>query len=91
MTAWFGTSWQAPINDGPWVETPVGERCLYCHKRIKAGDSGILMGMIASALVDIDPPADQEVHENSHTSRPEHRKCFLTQILGRHLAKEVMK
>lgn len=81
MTAWFGITWRAPVNDGPWVETPVGEKCLYCHRRIKAGDSGILMGVIASALVNLKPPKDPEAHENSYTTRPEHRKCFLKQVL----------
>jgi hypothetical protein len=82
VTAWFGRTWHAPINDGPWVATPVGELCLYCEQPIEEDDSGVLMGVVVSALVNLDPPADPSARESSYTMRPEHRKCFLTQVLG---------
>jgi hypothetical protein len=38
---WFGESWGAYVNDTTeHMDTPVGDRCQYCHKVITANDSG---------------------------------------------------
>lgn len=68
MTAWFGPSWDAPVNEGPHVATPVGQLCLWCVEAIEEGDAGVLM----PALGD-----NGEV-----TLEAEHRDCFLRSVLG---------
>jgi len=40
----FGKSWGAPVCDpAVHIETPVGEECGYCDRRIAEGDHGVRM------------------------------------------------
>jgi hypothetical protein len=67
VSAWFGESWDAPVNDGPHVPTPVGKLCLWCTEAIEEGDAGVLLG----ALLKVGEP-----------SQAEHRDCFIRSIVG---------
>lgn len=48
MTSWFGETWNAPINDGPHVPTPVGSHCMDCRVRIEHGDRGVMIPHITA-------------------------------------------
>jgi hypothetical protein len=72
VTAWFGSSWGAPVNAGPHVGTPVGALCSWCVEAIEDGDSGVLMPHI-----DLDPDG-----RPVGTVRPLHRNCHLRSVVG---------
>lgn len=40
---WFGENWNAPINDTPHVDTPVGDICAKCERLIKNEDQGFMI------------------------------------------------
>ncbi len=41
---WFGPSWGAPVNEeGRHLAIPIGEACMYCNGRFRAGDQGLTM------------------------------------------------
>jgi hypothetical protein len=43
-TVYFGERWDAPrVDDATQIETPIGQKCLYCTESIKDGDRGLLM------------------------------------------------
>ena len=65
----FGpTAWGGAVDDPKLlVETPVGDRCLYCEETIVEGDSGCIF-----------PYLDSE----GPRLIAEHRECFLRHIFG---------
>lgn len=69
MTAWFGPTWDAPVNEGPHVPTPVGQLCLWCTEAIEDGDAGVVM------------PCVREMGAAA-TLEPEHRDCFIRSTIG---------
>ena len=69
MTLWFGPTWDAPVNDGRHVATPVGQLCLWCTEPIEDGDSGVIQPYLAEVGR---PP----------TLVAQHRNCFLRSVLG---------
>jgi hypothetical protein len=66
--SWFGKSWGAPVcEDEDHIDTPEGQKCLYCEKPITADDQGIVMPV---ALVD--KPAELI---------PVHIDCYLKKVV----------
>jgi hypothetical protein len=40
---WFGKNWYAPVcAEGTHVDTPIGERCLWCDEPIETNDRGFI-------------------------------------------------
>jgi hypothetical protein len=72
MTAWFGSSWGAPVNEGPRVPVPVGMSCSWCAEAIETGDSGVVM------------PHVEEPKPGVFVTRirPLHCNCHLRSVIG---------
>jgi hypothetical protein len=71
---WFGTSWNAPINqESEHVATPVDDICMHCTERIAAADDGVIIPHRGETV----PNCDYEA-----TAKPYHRECFLRITLG---------
>lgn len=67
---WFGEQWPSPELPAPVcedvserVETPVGERCLYCGEAVQQGAQGVVLPGVSAG-------GDWE-------SNPVHRVCML--------------
>ena len=44
MVRWFGENWGAHVCDPElYAETPVGQECIQCNKKIEEGDQGLLI------------------------------------------------
>lgn len=72
MNEWFGpASWGAPICEGPRVDIPVGQPCLYCQEAIGKGDCGVMM-----------PVA--KVGRTTYIGSREaiHRECEIRNVIG---------
>lgn len=71
-TLFFGQRWDAPrVDHATQVDTPIGQRCLECEEPIKAGDRGLLMGIVD--LVDGYPVASLQ---------PCHLECELRSTMS---------
>jgi hypothetical protein len=65
---WFGTSWQAPINEyAAHVPTPVGEACARCEEPIAADDRGVMIWHVGVAQAGY---------------RPRHVECWVRETVG---------
>lgn len=65
---WFGTSWNAPVNEfAEHTNTPTGD-CAICEYPILPTDSGFILPYLGE--------------DGAISPLPYHRECFLLDVLG---------
>lgn len=72
----FG-EWDAPVtDDAEWIDTPVGDTCVWCQEKIKEGDNGRKYGGYSITL---DANGKPEGISDLWT---EHKECSFRNVMG---------